>query len=105
MTLFVLGYGSRFSKEGIRASLKMIALRLAVITVLGAAVLTLLPRIVELDIHYIWAIVMILIMPPAYMMAIFAKDRDEDSFVSGTLSLYTLVTLVLYGLVVVFSAA
>ncbi len=75
-----------------RAALAAVGLRLAVMAVLGAAVLLLFGALWPGE-NWTQAVIMMFLLPPPFVLPVFAGDGDQRAFVSSVLSVSTLVTV------------
>ncbi len=51
-----------------------------------------------------WAFVMMAILPPSFLVPVFIKNEGESAFCSDFLSFYTIITMMLFGVMVVLNA-
>ncbi len=97
--LIVIGYGMRLSMTGIRKALGVVLARFVVL--IPAAILVnvfLVRRLLDLDPAFELAVFTFFILPPPYIVPLFMKKgmEDEKTYVNNVLSVYTVVTLVIF---------
>ncbi len=100
--LLAIGYDLVFADVRWAQTLKLVGLRLAVSAVL-AGVLLLANRLMG-NVMHTGALLMMLILPPPYVLPIFADVEEERADISSALSLLTLIGILLYVVLVVFFA-
>lgn len=100
--LLSIGYDLVFTEVRWKQTLSLVGLRLAV----SAVVLALLLAVNKLlgGIMHTGALWMMLILPPPYVLPIFADVEDERADISSALSLLTLISILLYVVLVVVFA-
>ena len=82
--------------------LLIIALRLAAMAVV-LAVTILLNRTLLNGIIFEWAMVLMVILPPPYVIPVFADEPNERVQISSALSALTLVTMILFAVLSVLT--
>jgi len=100
--LLAIGYDLVFTEVRWKQTMSLVGLRLAV----SAVVLVLLLAVNKLlgNIMHTGALLMMLILPPPYVLPIFADVEDERADISSALSLLTLISILLYVVLVVVFA-
>ncbi len=92
LILLAIGYDLVLRDIPWRSVLKTVGLRLAVMACLGAAVY-LLFRWLWPDAHWEHALLLMLMLPPPFVLPVFSGDENERVFLSSVLSVSTLVTI------------
>ncbi len=100
--LLAIGYDLVFKEVRWKQTLSLVGLRLAV----SAVVLVLLLSVNRLlgGLMHTGALLMMLILPPPYVLPIFADVEDERADISSALSLLTLIGILLYVVLVILFA-
>lgn len=103
--LIIVGYELAFTKDLIVPVLKTVMLRLAVLGILlvigSAVVFTLTP----FDKNLFMAMLLMYSLPAPFIIPLYAEVGDEGAYISNTLSVGTLVTVLLFAGIVVYSVA
>ncbi len=94
LILFSIGFDLVSGKIHWGKSLKYTLLRLVVMLLLGTGMLFLVRILFGTNQDLDRAIILMFIMPPPFVLPIFAEDPEEQSTIASTLSISTLVTLV-----------
>ena len=92
LILLAIGYDLVLKDIPWRKALRAVGLRLAVMAVLGGAML-LLFRLVWPAAHWEKAACLMFLLPPPFVLPVFSKDEQQRVYLSSVLSLSTLVTL------------
>jgi predicted permease len=108
LILFVVGYDLDFSRKSLGAALPTVALRYAIMVPLffavraavGALALDLVPGAAGIEDGRIVraALMFLFLMPSTFAIPVFGKEGEESEYISTTLSLNTLVTVILLAL-------
>ena len=91
--LLTIGYDLVLSDIPWRETGKVVALRYGIMLVLGAALIGAL-RLLWPEANLTAAIVVMFILPPPFVLPVFADDADQRVYVSSALSLSTLAAIV-----------
>lgn len=94
--LIVVGYELNLSGKNLKQALTASAFRLLIMAVLCVSVVALLSLIMPIRQYLLWGIILVFAMPPVYVLPIFVKDQRENEFISTTISIYTLITILLF---------
>ncbi|MDO4483264.1 MAG: hypothetical protein Q4C54_02165 [Clostridia bacterium] len=105
LILIVVGYELRFSKKLMKPVFTTIAMRLVVMAGIMAAVSAVLFAIIPYDKMLFLALLVQYSLPAPFIIPLFADLGDDSEYVSTTLSMGTLVTVVLFAAIAVFSLA
>jgi len=97
--LFVVGFELQFSRSDIGKSLSAVMSRFLVMVLLGAAVLFGLGALLPMSDALKWAIVLMFMLPPPYVLPVFVADERESAYVSASLSLYTVLSLAAFAVI------
>ena len=92
LILLSVGYDLVFRDIPWRATCRTVGLRLAILAVLGGA-LTALLRLLWPQLHPEAAIVMMFLLPPPFVLPVFAESAEERTYVSAVLSACTLAAV------------
>ena len=98
----VIGYELAVDFKTLSLSLKTIAFRTLLLLGFAVAINKLLfASILQLDVMYEYALLTMFILPPPFVIAVFMdeKDRENQQYVVNTLSLSTVVSLVVFVIV------
>ena len=93
LILLSIGYDLVSGKVQWGQAVKAVGVRLLIMAVLGAGTLFLLRGLFGRDVALERAIVLMFLLPPPFVLPIFADDDRERSNIASTLSLSTLVTM------------
>ena len=91
--LLTIGYDLVLADIPWRETGKVVALRYGIMLVLGAAFIWLM-KLLWPTVNLTAAIIVMFILPPPFVLPVFADDIDQRVYVSSTLSLSTLVAIV-----------
>ena len=94
--LLTIGYGLAMDKAQLKAGLKTCALRLVINGALMALMLVVAGFMFPGDIYLRGAVLLMFMLPPPYVLPIFADDPQERSYVSSSLCMLTLVTIAVF---------
>ncbi len=99
--LIMLSVGFGLSFQGVsRKEMLLTALaRAAVSAVIGAAVCIVMKKIFPDDPMYFGAALIFFICPPTYVYTMYARNEEENAYVSGFLAFYTLLTVAAFAVV------
>lgn len=103
LILLVVGYQLRVSKELIRPVAVTLGLRLAVMLVVMGVVSLILFAVIPYDKALMLALMLQYTLPAPFIIPLFADMGKDGEYVSTSLSLGTLLTVVLFPLVAAFS--
>lgn len=53
--------------------------------------------------EYLHAMNIVFILPPAFILPVFADDHNESNYIASCLSVYTVLMVLLFMLLVIFS--
>jgi Predicted permeases len=93
LILLVIGFGIEFSRANVKAAFKTILIRIGIYVVLCEVVYFVLASLVPMSSQMKWAVIMLFILPPPFVLPIFIKKEEEQQYVSTSLSLYTLLSI------------
>ena len=91
--LLTIGYDLVLADIPWRETGKVVALRYGIMLALGAAFICLM-KLLWPKVNLTAAIIVMFILPPPFVLPVFADDMDQRVYVSSTLSLSTLVAIV-----------
>lgn len=99
LILVIVGYGIRLDRAGVRAALPVIGIRLALLLPLALLLNAVLIRgLLNLGPAFEVALFTLLILPPPFIVPLYMKAGlpDERAYVNNVLTLYTIVSIVLF---------
>lgn len=105
LILIVIGYQLHASKELLRPVLTTMGLRLCVLGAICAAICAILFAIIPYDKQLLLALILQYTLPAAFIIPLFADLGKNAEYVSTTLSLGTVLSVVLYFFLAMFSLA
>jgi len=98
--LLTIGYDLVFSDVPWKETMKAVVLRLAIMAVLGAAFIGFL-KLVFPDVDLTSAAIVMFLLPPPFVLPVFADDEKQRAYLSSVLSIYTLVSILGFALLAV----
>lgn len=104
LIMFVVGYSFDFSHLNLKRALALMGGRMALQALVAAAGIWITSFLMPENDLLKWAFVVMAILPPSFLVPVFMKDEKENAFCSDFLSFYTLVTMLLFGVIVVLNA-
>ncbi len=104
LIMFVVGYSFDVSHLNFKRALALMGGRMAVQALVAAAGIFITSFLMPENDLLKWAFVMMAILPPSFLVPVFIKDENESAFCSDFLSFYTVITMVLFGVMVVLNA-
>jgi len=99
LILLVVGYGIQLDREGIKEAATPVAVRAAILLPLALILPPLLMgRLLDTDAYAQAALFTLLILPPPFIIPLYMKPDvgDERRYVNNVLSLYTVVSIVVF---------
>jgi hypothetical protein len=105
LILIIIGYQIKIERSGLVESLKLIAVRMTTIALLGTAFVFLADRLImEIDSVMLYAFITFLILPPPFIIPIFLPKSavEQNKFLNNAIVLHTIISLVLYALILLF---
>ena len=103
LILIVIGYQLHASKELLRPVLTTMGLRLCVLGVICTAICGILFGIIPYDKQLLLALILQYTLPAAFIIPLFADLGKDAEYVSTTLSLGTVLSVILYFFLAAFS--
>lgn len=94
--LFVVGYGIDFSGGAVREAARSAIVRLVVMALLCALTLFLCKLLPTTDSYRMWAVILLFSLPGPYVLPVFVKGGENERYAATCLSLYTLLSVVLF---------
>jgi hypothetical protein len=101
--LFVVGYELEFGQAKLKLALSVVFMRIVMMAALGALVLLGLSAVIHVSETLKWAIILMFMLPPPFVLPIFGRNEDESAFVSASLSISTLLSLAAFTVIAVLS--
>lgn len=92
LILLTIGYDLVFSDIRWSDTLRAVAVRLGIMLLLGAAFIGLM-RLLWPEANLTAAIAVMFLLPPPFVLPVFADDENQRAYVSSVLSIYTLVSI------------
>lgn len=105
LILIVIGYQLHVSKALLRPVLTTMGLRLGVLAVICAAICLILFSVIPYDKQLLLALMLQYTLPAAFIIPLFADLGKDAEYVSTTLSLGTVLTVLLFFFLAMFSLA
>lgn len=99
--LFVVGFELEFKKAKLSLALSVVFSRLIIMAVLCVLVLFGLGAVIPVSETLKWAVILMFLLPPPFVLPIFGKNENENAFVSASLSLSTLLSLAAFAVIAV----
>ncbi len=99
LILVIVGYGIRIDIDGSRDMLRVIAIRLVILIPLALVLNVVLVReLLGLEKAFEAALFTLLILPPPFIIPLFMRAgiEDERRYINNVLTLYTVVTIVIF---------
>lgn len=99
LILLIVGYGIRLDRQGVREALVPVAIRLAIVLPFALLLPVLLMNsLLDGNEYAQAALFTLLILPPPFIIPLYMKPGmpDEQRYVNNVLSLYTIVSIVLF---------
>ncbi len=97
--LMIVGYGIRLDRYGIKDALIVVVIRLALLIPLALVFNTFLIRnLLQLEKSFEAALFTLLILPPPFIIPLYMRPElaEEKKYVNNVLTLYTVVSIVIY---------
>ena len=91
--LLTIGYDLVLDDIPWAETIKVVVLRLAIMLVLGASLIMLLSKLWP-QVHLTEAILVMFILPPPFVLPVFADDANQRTYVSSVLSVSTLAAII-----------
>ena len=98
--LLTIGYDLVFADIPWKDTLRAVAVRLVIMIVLGAAFIGVL-KLLWPDTDLTAAVIVMFLLPPPFVLPVFADDADQRAYVSSVLSICTLVSILGFALLAV----
>ncbi len=109
LILIIIGYGIRLDAAGLRETLPVIVIRLAILLPLAFLLSHfLIEGALGLERGFAIALFTILILPPPFIIPLYARadtPEDERRMINNTLMIYTIITIVLFSVYFVLNPA
>lgn len=105
LILIIVGYELELKKELFAPVLKTICLRFAILAVVLAAGSFIIFSITPFDKKLFMALLLMYSLPAPFIIPLFADTGEDSSYISTTLSMGTLFTVVCFVAIAVYSAA
>ncbi len=103
LILFVIGYELELKKLNLRITLSTLLARAALMALLCVALLAAIGLIITVSEYLKWALILMFVLPPPFIIPIFVDNSDENAYVSATLSSYTVLSLIAFALIAYLS--
>jgi len=98
--LLTIGYDLVFSDIPWKDTMRAVAVRLVIMIVLGAAFIGVL-KLLWPETDLTAAVIVMFLLPPPFVLPVFADDADQRTYVSSVLSICTLVSILGFALLAV----
>lgn len=103
LILLVIGYSIEFSRPNLKASFQTILLRVATVYALYLLTFYLLNALIPMNALNNWALLLFFILPPPFVIPIFVRKGEEQSYISTTLSIYSLFSIAAFIILAFFA--
>jgi hypothetical protein len=107
MILFIIGYDLNIDRKTIVPILKLVMTRVILFTIIILGFFILFPHLMA-DKIYMIAVILYFMCPTGFAMPMLIsplyKNEDDESFVSAFISIYMIITLIVYTCLVLFVA-
>lgn len=103
LILLVVGYGIELSEVRWIETLKTIFARVVIFIVFGISMFYVVRLLFPGNPLYSHAAVLAFILPPSYLLSFFTKDEQEAAYVGSVLTVYTLLTIIGFSILVWFA--
>ena len=98
--LLTIGYDLVFSDIPWKDTMRAVAVRLVIMIVLGAAFIGFL-KLLWPETDLTAAVIVMFLLPPPFVLPVFADDASQRAYVSSVLSIFTLVSILGFALMAV----
>ncbi len=102
IVLIIVGYELSLEKNLLKPVLKTIVIRLLIMITLSAVTLGVLSLLIELNYELMFAILLMYSLPAPFIIPLFADVKKDANYISTTLSINTLITMILFSVIIVF---
>ena len=102
--LIVVGYELELKKGALARAIAAVGMRLLIMGVLCALTIFLVGLLTPVGTPLLWAFILMFLLPPPFVLPVFVRSEDESAFVSASLSLSTLVSLVAFAVITIIVA-
>ncbi len=99
LILFVVGFDLKFERANMQLCFSVVLTRLILMAAFCALVLFGISALIPVSTTLRWAFILMFLLPPPFVLPIFVKSENESAFVSATLSLSTLLSLVAFAVI------
>lgn len=104
LILFAIGYESASGKGDLGPAIRVVLARLAVMAPLAALVSVAVFALVPFDSRMLLAILLMFSLPAPFVIPVFSKNAEHNHFAATVLSIHTLVTLLVFVVLVVLNS-
>ncbi len=94
--LFAIGFEFSYKKSVLKSALCACAIRTLIMAMLAVVYCLVISAVAPGNDMLIYAGILLIILPPPYVLPVFSKDAQENAFASTTISIYTLMSIVFY---------
>lgn len=99
LMIFVVGYGLKLQRDAAKAALLTVALRAAIMALLCIITLWLAGLVMPMTDPLLWAIVLMFSLPAPFVLPLYSGQKDEEAYVSTSLSLGALLSIVVFAII------
>lgn len=100
LILVIVGYGIQFDRRGLRDSLQIVVLRFSLLIPLAYVVnIFLIRELLQLDAFFEAAIFTLLILPPPFIVPLYARKElevTEKQYINNVLMVHTVISIAVY---------
>lgn len=105
IVLITVGYELKLEKELMKPVIKSTLIRLILMAAACAVSALVIFSIVPFDKNLLIALMILFSLPAPFIIPLFADVKEDGMYISTSLSVYTMVTIVLYALIAVYTLA
>ena len=102
--LLVVGYEIEFHKANFKLVLAAVFGRLILMCLLGTLVVLVISMLIPVSNDLKWAFVLMFLLPAPYILPVYVESDDESAFISATLSISTVITLIAFTAMAIYLA-
>lgn len=100
LMLFVVGYGLNFKREYMKDAALTALIRLVIMLGLFFVATAITFSILPVSEYLFWGFALVFALPGPFIIPLFVKNEKESAYVSTSLALYTVITIILFTIIV-----
>ncbi len=98
LILIAVGYGIDFSKINVFETFKAVFSRMIVFGFFGFLMYHFVAMLVPDEPLYRYAVIVVFMLPPSYAYSVYIHEKNETSYLSSVLTVYTIFTLIAFSI-------